>query len=77
MFCISIGQLNSSARHEITQAVVHQMMNHCKYPTSKQIDVIASKIVETIKGSKDCLGVGHVSYNASYIHVVQVTHTLP
>lgn len=62
MFCISMGQLNSHARAEITQAVVHQMMNHCKYPTSKQIDVVAAKIVESIKGSKDCLGVGYVSY---------------
>lgn len=47
---------------EITQAVVHKMMNHCKYPTAMQIEVVSAKIVDTLgKSARDVIGVGHVS----------------
>ena len=59
MLAISKGELTSSARREIVQSVASKMLNNCKYPTTDQIDVVASKIVE-IKGSCDNLGTGHV-----------------
>ncbi len=61
MLAISKGELTSSARREIVQSVASKMLNKCKYPTSEQIDVVASKIVAKIKGSRDGLGTGHVS----------------
>lgn len=61
MFCIGHGQLDKHARREIVQATALQILRHCKYPTSKQVQVVASKIVATIPGTKDFLGVGHVS----------------
>lgn len=60
MLAISKGELTSSARREIVQSVASKMLNNCKYPTTDQIDVVASKIVEKIKGSRDYLGTGHV-----------------
>lgn len=68
MHCLSQGQLNGSSRREITHAVVYKILNCCKYPTSKQIDVVASKIVEEFgKFSRDALGTGYVStlYNTN------------
>ena len=61
MLAISKGELTSSARREIVQSVASKMLNNCKYPTTDQIDVVASRIVEKIKGSRDSLGTGHVS----------------
>ena len=61
MVCITNAKLNSSARAEITQCVVWKILSYCKYPTAKQVAVIASKIVNSINGSKDYLGIGHVS----------------
>lgn len=60
MLAISKGELTSSARREIVQSVASKMLNNCKYPTTDQIDVVASKIVGKIKGSRDNLGTGHV-----------------
>ena len=59
MLAISKGELTSSARREIVQSVASKMLNNCKYPTTDQ--VVASRIVEKIKGSRDSLGTGHVS----------------
>ena len=61
MLAISKGELTSSARREIVQSVASKMLNSCKYPTTDQIDVVASWIVEKIKGSRDSLRTGHVS----------------
>lgn len=61
MAALSVAQLNKSARAEITQAVVCNVLTKCKYPTSKQVAVVAAKVVEKIPGSKDFIGVGHVS----------------
>ena len=60
MCCISTGKLTSAARREIVQAVTSKLMNYCKYPTGRQIEVIASKLVERINGAKDALGTGYV-----------------
>ena len=61
MLCISKGQLTKNARTEIVQSVTHKMLNYCKYPSKDQREIVASKIVRTINGSRDALGVGHVS----------------
>ena len=61
MLAISKVELTSSARREIVQSVASKMFNNCKYPTTDQIDVVASRIVEKIKGSHDSLGTEHVS----------------
>ena len=61
MLAISKVELTSSARREIVQSVASKMLNSCKYPTTDQIDVVASRIVEKIKGSHDSLGTEHVS----------------
>lgn len=61
MLKIHKGELNSVARREIVQAVTHKMLNNCKYPTAKQIQVVATKIVSNINGTRDALGTGHVS----------------
>jgi len=45
MLATSKAELTSSARREIVQSVASKMLNHCKYPTSDQIGVAASKIV--------------------------------
>ena len=60
MVAISKGELTSSARREIVQLVASKMLNNCKYPTTNQIDVVASNIVKKIKDSRDSLGTGHV-----------------
>lgn len=61
MLKIHKGELNGVARREIVQAVTHKMLNNCKYPTAKQIQVVATKIVTNINGTRDALGTGHVS----------------
>ena len=60
MIAITKKQMTSAARREIVQAVSSAVMNVCRYPTAKQIDVVASKIVASI-GVKDTFGVGYVS----------------
>ncbi len=62
MACISKGELNTHARREIIQSVTHKMLNYCKYPSKKQREVVASRIVETINGSRDALGISYVSF---------------
>lgn len=70
MLAISKAELTSSTRREIVQSVASKMLNHCKYPTTDQIGVVASKIVGTIKGSRDSLGTGHVSLrNSVYCYI--------
>ena len=37
------------------------MLNHCRYPSSRQFNVVAARLVETYKNLKDCDGTGSVS----------------
>ena len=60
MCCIKKGQLNPAARREVIQVVSSRIMDICKYPTTAQLNVVASKIAEEL-GAKDLLGVGYVS----------------
>lgn len=64
--CISQGSLNSAARTEITQATASQIMNICRYPTTKQLQTVASKIMHQIK-IKDAVGIGYVSWYKFYL----------
>ena len=47
--------------------VASKMLNNCKYPTTDQIDAVASKIVEKIKGCRNSLGTGHVYVQACWL----------
>lgn len=70
MFAISNGRLDFSSRSEIVQNTVAKMQSYCKYPSSIQKKVVASKIVDMVgSGSKDCLGIGHVS-SFTYINMI-------
>ncbi len=61
MGAIAKGQLTSQARREIVQSISSKMLNNAKYPTITQVDVVSSKIIVSIKGTRDRLGTGYVS----------------
>ena len=59
---LSSGKLSSSTRRETVQQVAAKMLSYCKYPTSRQFETVASKIVkDLLKGKEDTLGNGYVS----------------
>ena len=58
---LSSGCITHVTRRAIVQDVAAICLNYCKYPTTKQLDVIASKIVTTFPVLADKLGTGHVS----------------
>ena len=50
-------------RNHITREVVTRMLDHCLYPTDKQYQVVASKVVRQFPILADTrVGTGHVSY---------------
>ena len=61
MRAITLGAMTSSSRREIVQAVTSKMLKNCKFPTPDQVETVSSKIVNSIKGTRDSLGTGHVS----------------
>lgn len=58
---ISTGQITQVTRRAIIQDVSAKCLNYCKYPTTNQLEVVASKIVSTFPVLADTLGTGHVS----------------
>lgn len=63
---IASGQITQVTRRAIVQDVSAKCLNYCKYPTTNQLEVIASKIVSAFPVLADTLGTGHVSY----MHVI-------
>ena len=48
-------------RHEITQEICSRMINFCKYPTKKQRNIVAAKLVQKFPQLRDCsFTCGHV-----------------
>ena len=41
--------------------VVRHMLNYCRYPSTRQFNVVAARLVDTYKVLKDCDGTGSVS----------------
>lgn len=63
---IQSGIISSRARHEIIQEVASRILNHCLYPSAKQFDVVASKLVYKFpqladKIGREVVGTGFVS----------------
>ena len=51
---LSSGKLSSSTRRETVQQVAAKMLSYCKYPTSRQFETVASKMVkDLLKGKGD------------------------
>ena len=63
MIELTSGQITTTTRRAIVQDVAAKCLNYCKYPTSGQIEVVASKIVSTFPILADTIGTGHVSCN--------------
>ena len=53
--------LPDNARSFIVRDVAGRMLNHCKYPSTMQIGVVASKLVKQFPSLEDTLGTGYVS----------------
>ena len=66
---LTTGCITHITRRAIVQDVAAKCLNYCKYPTSQQVEVIASKIVTEFPILTDKLGTGHVSY-FSYIQTL-------
>lgn len=58
---LTTGIITGTTRRAIVQDVAAKCLNHCKYPTTGQIEVIASKIVAQFPILSDTIGTGHVS----------------
>lgn len=58
---LTTGRVTDITRHAIVQDVAAKCPNYCKYPSSNQIQVVASKIVSTFPITKDTTGTGSVS----------------
>ena len=57
---LTIGKVTGTTRRSIIQDVASKCLNYCKYPSTHQIDTIASKIVSTFPVLADTIGTGHV-----------------
>ena len=67
---LSTGQITCTTRRAIIQDVSAKCLNHCKYPTSEQLVVVASKIVAAFPVLADTIGTGHVSsFHNLLLHV--------
>ena len=60
MVALTTTKLTTAARREVVRTVASNMLNFCVYPTIKQCEVVASKIV-TKYGVGDHIGIAHVS----------------
>lgn len=58
---LTSGRVTGTTRRAITQDVATKCLNYCKYPTSGQLEVVASKIVAVFPILADTIGTGHVS----------------
>ena len=68
MLAIGNENLTSTARAEIVQMTSAKMLSYCKYPTTLQYEVVASKIVSSLlKGKGDSIGNGYVSVLQNYV----------
>ena len=67
MCALSSKEITDNIRSAIVRDVATLILNHCKYPTVAQCDVVASKIVKQWDVLEDTLGTGHVSYTFSII----------
>ena len=59
---LSTGMITGTTRRAIIQDVAAKCLNYCKYPTTIQIEVVASKIVSTFPVLADTIGTGHASF---------------
>lgn len=57
---LTTNQVTSTTRRAVVKDVAAKCLNYCKYPTSEQLQVVASKIVATFPNLADTLGTGHV-----------------
>ena len=60
---LSFGLITGVTRRAITQDVAAICLNHCKYPSIQQLEVVASKIVAEFPVLADTIGTGHASFN--------------
>lgn len=79
MASLQSNLIAGKARHEIVQEVTSRMLNYCLYPTSKQYDVVASKLINafpclTDKMNDEIIGTGFVSSTNIFIWSLP-THT--
>lgn len=64
MAALTNKRIGDKHRHEITQEICSRIINFCKYPTKKQRDIVASKLVQKFPQLRDCsFTCGHVSSN--------------
>ena len=61
MVALATGEIGDFVRNGIVQDVAAKIFNYCKYPTSDQLQVVASKIVKAFPILRDTIGTGHVS----------------
>ena len=57
----------------LSRYVARQMMKHCRYPSTRQYNVVAIKLIETYGMLKDCEGtctvsVSTVAFTVNGIH---------
>ena len=68
MLAIGNENLTSEARAETVQMTSAKMLSYCKYPTTSQYEVVASKIVNSLlKGKGDSILNGYVSVLQNYV----------
>ena len=64
MAALRSKRIGDKHRHEIVQEICSRMINFCKYPTSKQCNIVAAKLVQKFPQLRDTkFTCGHVSNN--------------
>ena len=82
MVALQTKVITDHARHEITQEVCSRMMNYCTYPTPKQFEVVATKLVHKFPQLRDTYFTGHVRdqqqrYVNNFISKCSRDHAIP
>ena len=62
MAALRSKRIGDKHRHEIVQEICSRMINFCKYPTTKQRNIVAAKLVQKFPQLRDArFTCGHVS----------------
>lgn len=60
MLALASGEISDATRGAIVRDVASLILNYCKYPTTQQLEVVASNITKQFPVLADTLGTGHV-----------------
>ena len=66
MMAISSRRITDTHKNEIVQEICSRMINYCLYPTTKQQEIVAAKLVREFPPLRDTsFTCGHVSTNCT------------